>query len=127
MHAEPGHGDNQCLFEIANVSVDVAAIRPQIEDRISDQLAGTVIRHVAAAAGFVDFNALSGQRGRRRDDIRVAAASLRAERDDRRMLEQQQRVANPPGAPILDQLPLQLERRGIIDSPEPPDVYRHLR
>jgi hypothetical protein len=24
-------------------------------------------------------------------------------------------------------LPLQLERRGIIDSTEPPDVYRHLR
>jgi hypothetical protein len=105
----------------------ITAIRPEIEDGITDELPGPVVGDVAAASGLMNLNAFSRERGRRRDDVRAAAASFGAEGDDWRMLEQQQRVANPSGAPIFDQLALHLERRGVLDSPQPPDVNRHFR
>ena len=57
----------------------------------------------------------------RRDDVRRLAAGPGAERDDRRMLEQEERVADRSGAPLLDQLFLQLDRRVVVEAPEATD------
>ena len=46
---------------------------------------------------------------------------LDAERDHRRMLEQQQRVADTAGAAILDERRLPFERLGVVDAAEPAD------
>src|SRR5262249_33607040 len=44
------------LLEIANVTVDVAAVGLQIDDRIADDLAGTVVGDIAAPTGFVHMD-----------------------------------------------------------------------
>ena len=54
--AERRRRPDQHLLEVANVAVDVAAIGLQVEDRIADELAGAVIRDVAAAAGLEDLD-----------------------------------------------------------------------
>ena len=46
------------------------------------------------------------------------AAGLDAERDHRRVLEQQQRVADPAGAPVFNELFLNLERLVVLDAAE---------
>src|SRR5262245_22032377 len=48
---------NQYLFEVADVAVDVAAIRPEIHDGIADDLPGSVVGDVAAASGLVHLDA----------------------------------------------------------------------
>src|SRR5436853_3822322 len=47
---------NQDFFDVAHVTVHVAAIRLEIDHRIADQLARPVISHVAAASGLVNFD-----------------------------------------------------------------------
>ena len=71
-----GADANHHLFEVAHVAVHVAAVGPQIEDRIADDLAGPVIRHVAAAAGLVHRDAELGEPVVGRDDVRAAAVAL---------------------------------------------------
>src|SRR5688572_21142534 len=51
-------GANQHFLEIADVAVDVLAIRLEVDDRIADQLPGTVEGDVAATPGLVDRDAL---------------------------------------------------------------------
>jgi hypothetical protein len=108
------------LLEVAHVAVQVAAVRLEVEDRIADELAGTVVRDVAAAAGLEDVDAeqplLSAS------SMRTCSGAGRAERDDVRVLEQEQRVAGSrPPAPG-DELLLQLERLGVRDRPQPLDA-----
>ena len=72
----------------------VAAIGLQVEDRIADDLAGTVIGDVAAAAGLVHLDAQLGEPLVGGDDVRAAAVALDAERDDGRVLQQEQEIGN---------------------------------
>jgi hypothetical protein len=46
---EVRHGPDQHFFEIANVAMNVLAIGTQIDDRITDNLAQSVISHFSAA------------------------------------------------------------------------------
>ena len=48
--AEPEYRTNHHLFQIANVTVNVTAIRAQVDDGVADELTGTVIRDVPAAS-----------------------------------------------------------------------------
>ena len=66
----------------------------QIDDRIADELPGPVIGDVAAAAGLEDLDALRLERFGGRDDVRAIVTGLHAERDDRRVLEQQQLIGD---------------------------------
>src|SRR5688572_26856213 len=104
LDAEECRGTNQHRLEIANVVMHIAPIRIQVEDRIADELAGAVVRDVAAAARLEYRNAGGRERSFTGDDVRALAAGLDAERDDRRMFEQQQRVANRAAAALLDEL-----------------------
>ena len=94
------HGPDQHLLEVAHVPMHVAAIGLQIDDGIADELAGTVIRDVAAAAGLEQPDAGRRERLRRREDVRPIVAGLDAERDDGGMFEQQQLIGEsaPPCA-----------------------------
>src|SRR5712691_104061 len=93
-------GDNSVIaadadhhfLDIAHVTMDVLPIGPQVDDRITDDLSGAVIGHVAAPTGLVDLDPELGEPGRRGNDVRARVVSLDAERDHRGMLEQQQDV-----------------------------------
>ena len=63
---------------------------------IADELAGAVIRHVAATAGLEQADARRRERLRRREDVRAIVAGLDAERDDGGMFEQQQLIGDQP-------------------------------
>src|SRR6185295_3647515 len=52
VQAVAGDGPDHHVFEIADVAMNVAAVGSQIQDRVSDDLTGPVIRDVAAAPCF---------------------------------------------------------------------------
>ena len=82
------------------------------QDRIGDQLAGAVIGHLAAALDPDDLDPASGKRGRVGADVgRVGGA---AEGQDRRMLEEQQLVADPSLRTLGDEALLELERLAVV-------------
>jgi len=65
---------------------------PQVEDRIADDLAGTVECDVAATIAFEEFNTPLGQEFGRSHYIR--SFGIAAESDDGLVLEQEKDVAN---------------------------------
>jgi hypothetical protein len=96
----------------------VAAVGVEVDDRITDDLAGAVVGHVAAAARFVDPDAEPRQLLVAGDDVGAAAVALDAERDHRRMLEQQQGVGHLAGPPLLDERLLHGEALRVVDDAE---------
>ena len=102
----------------------VEPIRPQVEDGISDELTGTVKRHVAAAARFEELDAFALERLRRGQDVRPIVARPDPERDDGRMLEEKELIGNPVGLALFDQLLLKLERLAVLDHAEAAD-FQH--
>jgi hypothetical protein len=86
--------------------MDVAAIGAEIENRVPDDLSGTMIRNVAAAPRLVDLDAEVGKPFSRGDDVRAAPVALDAQRDDRRMLKEKEEINDASRAPLLDQRPL---------------------
>ena len=106
------HADHG-VFQIANVAVHVAAVGFQTDDRVSNNLARAVIRHITAAAGFVQLDAQLSQSRRSGYDVLPAFSSLHAERQHVRMLQQQQHVLGFARHPPGHKLPLQRRRRPI--------------
>jgi len=98
--------------------MDVAAIGAQVENRIAHDLSRPVVRHVPATAGFVNLDSGLRQLFRRGDNVGTAAVAFYAERDHRRMLEEQQNVRQPVGATLLDESALHDERIRIPDGAE---------
>ena len=96
----------------------VTAIRFEIEDGVPDELAGAVVGDVAAAARLVHGDAGVHERAGGRYDIGLLAACLHAQRDDGRMLEQKERVADATGAAVFDELLLQMEAGVVVDPAE---------
>src|SRR5271157_1300466 len=62
--AEVTAGADQDLFEASNVvhSADLGIEAAKVDDRISDQLAGTVERHVTAAVDLEQLNPPMGEK-----------------------------------------------------------------
>ena len=87
----------------------IAAVGSQIYDRVPDDLPWAVIRDITATAGFVRLDPKSPELGLGGDDMGTAPASY-PERNDRRVLEQQQKIGNAFGAPLLDERLLKLQR-----------------
>src|SRR4029450_818963 len=100
------------LFEIANVSMDIASVRTQIENRVSDDLSWAVIRHVTAAAGFMHLYAVLRELPVAGGDMPTAIPAD-AEGNHSGMLEKQQQVWNTAGAALFDKRLLQVERLAI--------------
>ena len=82
--------------EVAHVAPHVAAIGLEIEDGVGHELAGAVVGDVAAPPGLVEGDAEPPARGLVGEDVRRLGAA--PERDDRVVLEEEERVADrPPG------------------------------
>ncbi len=97
-----------------------AATRPMLrrqgQDRIADELAGSVVRHVAAPVHADE----RGADGSRVDQDVGLEVGPRPVREHVGVLEQQQVLLVPVGEERL----LQPERLGIADAPEPPHPQR---
>src|SRR5262245_24819970 len=116
-HAMRGHAvvsadANHHLLEIANVLMHIASVRTQIEDRVSDDLSGAVIGHIAAATGFVHLYAVHCKLPFGGCDMRTAVMPD-AEGNHGWMLEQEQHIGNAAGTTLFDECLLQFERLGI--------------
>ena len=81
---------DQRLLEVAAVALDVLAVPRQVEDRVADELAGPVVRRLAAAVGLddVDLGTLR--------DVKLALLGASPERDHRRMLQEHHGVGIAP-------------------------------
>ena len=102
--------------------MNVTPIRVEIEDGIADELTGTVIGDVAPAAGLVYDDVFGSQLGVGGDDVRALAACFDAEGDDRRVLEEQERVVDAAGSTVLDERLLERQAGFVVDEAEPSDV-----
>ena len=89
----------------AHVRADIALPFAQIEDRIADELAGTVIGHVAAAVRGIECDARALQDFVAREQVFHVAVA--AERDDVRMLEEQQLIGDAAPLALRDEPLLQ--------------------
>jgi hypothetical protein len=89
---------------------------PQIEDGISDDLAGPVEGDVATAVAFEEFDTALGKEFRRRDH--VGCFCIAAQRYDRRMFQQKQDIADFFFLAESDKLALQAKAGCIIDCAE---------
>ena len=82
---------NQNFFQIANITEHVLAIRTQVDDRISDDLAGSVIGDLSSAICLKDTHVAFLQESCLKRLLR-RLRERRPHRQSVRMLEQKQRV-----------------------------------
>src|SRR5262249_50616058 len=114
------------LLEIANVTVDVAAVGLQIDDRIAEDLAGTVVRDVAAPNGFVTMDTAGCEQAGRSQDMRPPPVAADAKGQYVRVLDEQEQIAHASRPTILDQRLLQRKRLVVRHDAQPPHVNRTL-
>jgi hypothetical protein len=95
----------------------VTAIGTQIQDGVADDLARPVVGDVAAAPCFVNLDTARGEEVAAGEDVGASAIAFDAERQDVRMLDEEQDVFDAPGPPLLDEVPL--ERQGVCIGNEP--------
>jgi len=81
----------------------VAPVGGKVEDRIADELARSVVRDVAAAAGLEDLEALRLQRRLREEDVLGARVAPKGEYGI--VLEQEERIRDPARLALRDEAP----------------------
>lgn len=116
-----GRDADQDFFEIANVPVNIATVRIQVEDRVANDLAGTVICNIATSTRLEDLDVPRGERGGRREDVGAPPITANAQGQDVGMLDQQQQIAHPIGLALIDQRPLKRESLRVRHQAKPPD------
>lgn len=116
-----GSGANQDLLDVADVSVDVLSIGFQIDNRITDDLSRAVVGDVAAATGFVHLDAARREKVGISEDVRSTAVAANAERQDVRVLDEQELVVNCSRLALVDERALQRQRLGVRDTPQATD------
>ena len=97
----------------------VEAIGAEVENWIADELPRPVKRDVASAAGLDELDTLALELFWRCEYVRPIVARSHAERNDRRMLEQEQLVGNAAGLALFDEPFLEVERVRVLDRSEP--------
>ena len=100
----------------AHVSAHVALPLAQIQNRVPHQLAGPVIRHVAAAVRGIKRDARALQHLVARQQ--VLHVPVAAHRDHVRMLQQQKLVRYGALLALLHQALLQFERLAVVHAAE---------
>ena len=100
------------------------SVRLQVDDRIADDLPGTVIRDVAAASRLVDFDTSTREHLVRRENVRASTVSPNAEGQDVGMFDEEQHVADAARAAILDERSLERERFTVRHEPKPSHLDR---
>src|SRR5207247_4419332 len=113
--AVAGECPDQDLLQVPEVARHVTPVRAQVQNRIPDQLAGPVVGDLTAPTRVGDRHTPLPERRLAEQD--VLAAGIPAQRDHRRVLEEEE-VLLP--APLHEAGALVLERRrfGVIDAPE---------
>ncbi len=120
--AELGARPDERVLERANERTDEQAALVERHDRIGHQLARAVVGDLAAALDADDGDPASVQVGRAGEDVgRIAVA---AQRQDRRVLQQQELVADQPVGALGCQASLQRVRLVVGDPPEPARLER---
>lgn len=104
------------LLKVTHVTMYVAPIGTQVEDRIPDDLPWAVIRDVAATPGLVNLYAARGQQRSGGHNMRPPTVAFDADSDDRRVLEQKEKVGNMATAPLFDERPLKIKGLLIRDT-----------
>ena len=112
------------LLEVSYVPVHVLPVGPQVENGVRDELTRPVIRHVAAPSRLVDLDSALGEQFGRGENVRPRALEFHAERDDVRVLEEQESVGPAARLALLDDGALELEALRVRYEPEPPDIER---
>src|SRR5207253_3792052 len=117
-----GGGPDHELFDRRDILADVLAIRLQVHDRVPDDLPRAVIGDVPAAVRLEQFEAAGCEHLRRPEDVLGLRSA--SQRDDRRMLEQQQRIGHEALRARLHQKLLHGEPVLVFDAAEAADVQR---
>ncbi len=121
LHVVLAGDEDHRLGERAHVAPHVAAIGPQIEDGVADELPGAVVGHVAAAPGLHPGDAARRQRLRVEEHVgRIRGA---AQGDHRLVLDEEDHVADGAPAARLHQALLQGVHR-LVRAPSQPDEPR---
>ena len=107
---KPASVSDERLLEVAQVDVQVALVLAQQEDRVADELAGAVVRDVAAA--------LDLESGVSPRSSRLSRFALRPAREHVRVLDEQQRVGDLAGLALLDERELARPDGGVVARPE---------
>src|SRR6185503_3078035 len=115
-----GANANHHLFKIANVSMHIAPVGTQIENRVADDLPGSVIGHIAPATGFVHLDAMHRKLVLGGGDMR-AAVTADAKGNHSGMLEEEEQIGNAAGATVFNERLLQVERIVVWNTPEAAD------
>src|SRR5262245_31745680 len=100
--------------------MQVAAIRLQVEDGITDELTRSMIRDVSATTGLEQLDAEQTALLVINQNVRLVRAG--AERDDVRVLEQEKLIGDFVGTTLFDQALLQVERIAVGDCSEEANV-----
>ena len=90
LEAEGRDGADQGLLEVPNVLLDVLAVAAQVEDGITDELTGSVIRGLSAAVGFDDLHVRVVR------NVQLAFRRSPSQCDHRRMFEKHDRLGDRP-------------------------------
>jgi hypothetical protein len=88
----------------------------EIDDRVADELTGSVVRDLPSAIGVDDVDTSRAQRVRVPQHVVVCSAAT--DRVDVRMLEEQQRVVDLAGHTSFVQLRLKREGVRVCDPAE---------
>lgn len=94
------------FFDVANVTTHIATIRRQFDNRIPDNLARTVISHIAATTGLKKFN--TGLRPRQIIYQDICAIGGATQSYDVRMFKQEDLIVDFVPLSLFDKLPLKL-------------------
>src|SRR5258705_4324332 len=98
----------------------VASIGTQIDDGIADDLSGAVVGDVTTPSCLVDLDAQACELRIARGDVRPAAAP-HAKRNDRRGLQEKQKIPDAAGAALFGKWLLHVERVSATKHSEEPD------
>src|SRR2546430_12537054 len=97
---------DQRLLEGAEVPVEVPLVTRQVDDRVADELAGSVERHVPAALDLEDLDAIAAEE--------MTCIGATAQRHHPGMFEQEQHVVRQTALDAgLGEGALPLERLGV--------------
>jgi hypothetical protein len=88
----------------------------QIKDGISDQLSGTVERHISPAVALKHFHAAFRQFLLRNQDI--GCSGIAAQRDHRRVLKEQEDIPDAAFFPHFYESLLQTQAGCVVDEAE---------
>jgi hypothetical protein len=113
---EFGERINKDLLNSAHIFHYVAFPVTQVDDRVADDLAGTVIRYVASTIRCVKLDAGPPENFIGGEQILYMAISTHG--DDVPMLDEEKLVGDFAALPLIDELPLHFKRFGVSEASE---------